>query len=129
MAEPIHQEVTIQAPAARIFEALLDAQQFSNFSGAKAEIDRDAGGHFSCFGGAILGRTIEFVPNQRIVQAWRVFNWPEGVYSIVKFEIKSDGEGTRLVLDQAGFPDAEREHLDGGWPVKYWTPLRDYLTK
>ncbi len=54
-----------------IYEALLDAKKFNAFPGAPAEIDRKAGGAFSMFGGQIVGRNIELVPNQRIVQAWR----------------------------------------------------------
>lgn len=127
MPGPIHQEVTIAASPARLYEAFLDATQFSAATGAPAEIDRAPGGAFSCFGGAITGRTVELVPNQRIVQAWRVVSWPEGAYSIVRFALSADGNGSRLVLDHAGFAEEEREHLDVGWPKQYWEPLRHYL--
>lgn len=60
----------------------------SGFSGGlPAEIEPQAGGAFKCFGGQITGRIIELVPNRRIVQAWHVATWPEGVYSVVKFEL------------------------------------------
>ena len=49
-----------------------------------AEINREAGGAFSLFKGHIIGRNVELIPNQRIVQAWRVVTWPEGAYSIRK---------------------------------------------
>jgi hypothetical protein len=51
------------------------------------------GGAFTLFGGHITGRHIELVPDQRIVQAWRVVDWIPVVYSIVKFELT---EGTTL---------------------------------
>jgi hypothetical protein len=38
------------------------------------------------FGGDISGRNVELVPGRRAVQAWRSNAWPEGVYSIVRFE-------------------------------------------
>jgi activator of HSP90 ATPase len=48
---------------------------------------------FKCFGGQITGRIIELVPNRRIIQVWHVAMWPEGVYSVVKFEVqKRDSE-------------------------------------
>src|SRR5258707_9487103 len=88
MSAPIHQEIVFLASPKRVYDALLDARQFSQFSGgAPAEIDRKAGGSFSYFGGMISGRNIELKPNQRIVQAWRAGNWPEGVYSVVRFEL------------------------------------------
>ena len=129
MAAPIHQEILFPVSPKRLYEALLDAGQFSQFSGgAAAEIDRVAGGSFSCFGGMVRGRNIELKSNQRIVQAWRAGNWPEGVYSVVRFELVGEGAGTRLTFDQSGFPDGQREHLDEGWPKMYWEPLRKYLS-
>ena len=86
MPKAIHKEVDFKASPQRVYEALLDGKQFSAFSGAPAEIDRNPGGAFSCFGGIITGLSVELVPNKRIVQAWRVKMWPEGLYSIVAFE-------------------------------------------
>jgi Activator of Hsp90 ATPase homolog 1-like protein len=57
-----------------------------------ANIDPAAGGAFSMFGRVIMGRNIELIPNQRIVQAWRPTRWDPGVYSIVKFELKTAGK-------------------------------------
>ena len=94
---------------------------------APADIDPSPGGAFSCFGGRITGRNIELVPNRRIVQAWRAGTWPEGVYSIVRFELETHGADTKLTFDQSGFPDGNREHLESGWPKMYWEPLRVYL--
>src|SRR5258705_1670045 len=102
----IHQEIVFNASQRRIYEALTDAKQFSKFTGgAPAEIEHKGGGAFSCFGGMITGRNIELVPNLRIVQAWRVGNWPPGVYAIVKFELQEMGHSTNLGLDQARLPD------------------------
>lgn len=130
MSEPIHQEVELPASPERVYQALTDAAQFSRFTGgAAAEIDAAPGGAFSCFGGMISGRNIELVPNRRIVQAWRAGNWGDGVYSIARFELQGQGGGTRLIFDHEGFPESQREHLDGGWHARYWAPLRDYLSE
>ncbi len=129
-ARAIHQEELFAAAPARLYEALLDEKQFAAFSGAKAEIDRSAGGTFSLFNGVIVGRNIELVASQRIVQAWRdTPAWPAGLYSIVRFELKPRGGGTLLVMDHTGFPldEGEAESLARGWPEHYWAPLRKYL--
>jgi hypothetical protein len=48
----------------------LDSKQFTAFSGGRAaEIQSEVGGVFSVFAGHIVGRNLELVPNQRIVQA------------------------------------------------------------
>jgi len=124
----LHQETTLKASPQRIYEALLDAKQFAAFSGAPAEIDPKAGGAFSMFGGLIAGRNVELVPNQRIVQAWRPTHWDPGVYSIVRFEMKSQDSETLVILDHTGFPEGEFDHLDWGWKNHYWEPLKKSLS-
>jgi len=124
---PIHQEVDFKASPQRVYKALLDSRQFSAFTGNPAQIHAEAGGAFSCFGGRVVGRNIEVIPNQRVVQAWRLTEWPEGVYSVARFELKAQGSGTRLIFDHVGFAAEDREHLDQGWHQMYWDPLRKYL--
>jgi activator of HSP90 ATPase len=128
MAKAIHQEEDFKAKPQQMYEALLDAKQFSAFSGGRsAEIRGEVGGAFSLFAGHIVGLNVELVPNQRIVQAWRVVNWPEGVYSIARFELEGQGSGTRVLFDHTGFPPNLAEHLASGWQENYWKPLRRYV--
>ena len=96
-------------------------------TGAPAEIEAKDGGRFSCFGGMIIGRNVELVPGQRVVQAWRAGNWEPGVYSMARFELKPEGQGTRLVFDHTGYPAGNGEHLAAGWEANYWGPLRKSL--
>jgi activator of HSP90 ATPase len=123
----LHQEMALKATPARIYEALLDAKQFETFSGATAKIDPKEGGSFSLFGGLIVGRNVELVSDQRIVQAWRPTHWNPGIYSIVKFELKPQDSETLLVLDHTGFPEGEFDHLDYGWKLHYYGPLKKFL--
>ncbi|SDN41461.1 Activator of Hsp90 ATPase homolog 1-like protein [Paenibacillus sp. yr247] len=128
MSAAIHQEVTFKASPDRIYNALLSSEQFSKATGgAPTDINAEEGGTFSCFGGMILGRNIELVPNKRIVQAWRVANWEEGVYSVVKFELKEQGSETLLVFDHSSFPEGTGEHLATGWHDNYWKPIEKLL--
>ena len=123
----IRQEVDFKASPERIYEALLDEKQFKALSGASAQIQREAGGAFKLIGGRVTGRNVELIPNQRIIQAWRVESWPSGVYSIVRFEMTEKGSGTRIAFDHTGFPLEEGEALKGNWFRFYWDPLRKYL--
>ena len=138
--EAVHQEVVFKASRKRVYEALTDTKQFNNVmllsaamqggmppGAAPTEISREVGGAFSIFGGHIVGRHVELVPNERIVQAWRVVDWDPGVYSIAKFELIEQGSATKLVLDHAGFPGAQGQHLADGWKANYWEPLEKYL--
>ena len=123
----LHQEIDIKASREKIYDALLDSKQFTAFSGAPAEIHREPGGTFSLFGGLIVGRNIELIPKERIVQAWRPANWEHGVYTLVRFELNELGPQTRIVLDHTGFPEQNFRHLNSGWYTHYWEPLRKYF--
>lgn len=138
-AEAIHQEVIIKAAASRIYSALTDASQFQkvelltdamkslDLKSHPAAISTEPGGAFSLFGNYIVGRQIELVPNQRIVQAWRVASWAPGVYSLVKFEFSEQDSETKITFDHVGFPAGTAEHLAEGWYAHYWDPLRKFL--
>jgi activator of HSP90 ATPase len=139
-AEAIHQEPVFKASRKRVYEALTDAKQFNEVtlfshemhsgagSGAKpTEISREVGGAFTLFGGHIVGRHVELVPNERIVQAWRVVDWALGWYSIAKFELVEQGSGTKIVFDHVGFPKGLAQHLLEGWNAHYWDSLQKYL--
>lgn len=128
MQAAIHQEIAIKASPKRVFDALTSADQFSALTGgAPASIDATEGGAFSCFGGMIVGRNLELVPEQRLVQAWRAGNWRAGAFSIARFELQADGTGTKLIFDHTGFPADQGDHLDAGWTKMYWEPLQTYL--
>jgi activator of HSP90 ATPase len=139
-AEAMHQEPTFKASRKRVYEALTDTRQFDKvieLSGAKkstalgtepTRISTEVGGSFVLFGGHIIGRHIDLVPNERIVQAWRVVDWEPGVYSIVRFELREAGAETRIMFDHTGFPKGLGAHLADGWKGHYWDPLDKFLT-
>lgn len=139
-AEAIHQEPVFKASRKRVYEVLTDAKQFDKviqMSGAvktgmvkgtkPAEISREVGGAFALFGGYIFGRQLELVPNERIVQAWRVGSWEPGIFSIARFELVEQGSGTRIVFDHMAFPKGDAEHLAAGWKMNYWEPMEKFL--
>lgn len=120
----IHQEVTIDASPAAVYGVLTSSDEFARMTGGrKADISRDIGGAVSLFGGDIEARNVELKPGKRVVQAWRSKAWPEGVHSIIRFELAPAGKGTKLVFDQAGHPDDAQAMLEGGWPKMYWEPM------
>lgn len=139
-AESIHQEPVFKADPKRVYEALTDEKQFDKITQLSAamqsrmalgnkrtQIGREQGSPFTLFGGHIIGRQIELVPNERIVQAWRVADWDPGIYSIAKFELTKQGSDTRIVFDHTGFPQGKGQHLADGWKGNYWEPLQKYL--
>jgi activator of HSP90 ATPase len=139
--EAIHQERVFKAGRQRVYEALTVEGQFDKIvqlsgvmkSDAMAKMQKptklspQAGGDFSLFGGYIVGRQIELVPNELVVQAWRASSWARGIYSIARFDLTDQGGSTKLVFDHTGFPKGQAEHLVSGWQEHYWDPLTRLL--
>jgi activator of HSP90 ATPase len=140
--DAIHQEPVFKASRKRVYEALTDAKQFQKVTllsaavqsgmakgNIPAEIVAEPGGPFKFFNGFIVGRNLELVPNERIVQAWRVAYWPAGDWSLVKFVLVEQGSDTKLVFDHTGFPKGDADHLLEGWNGNYWQPLAKFLNQ
>ncbi len=140
--DAIHQEPVFKASRKRVYEALTDARQFEKViqlsaavqsgmakGNIPAEIDARAGGAFKLFNGFIIGRNLELVPNERIVQGWRVAYWPAGAWSLAKFVLVEQGSDTKIVFDHTGFPKGDGEHLLEGWNGNYWQPLAKFLAE
>lgn len=123
----IHHEVTFDAPAARVYGALMNSAEHAEFTGWPAQIGSEEGEIFSIFGGRIIGRHLQLVPDRRIVQAWRGTHWPEGVFSIVRIELRADGDQTHLVLDHDAVPAEHAARVDRHWKTRYWEVLVHYL--
>jgi activator of HSP90 ATPase len=124
----VHQEVTFDATPKEVYEALMDSRQHAAYTGGAAKISRAVGGAFRCSDESITGRNVELVENERIVQAWRLSDWEDGVYSIVRFEIAKEKRGTKLVLDHTGIPESERSGIDSGWGEYYWEPMKRFFS-
>ena len=123
----IHQEVTFAASPSRVYRALMESAQHASFTNAPAEISGEAGGAFSAYGGRVGGRNVELVQDALIVQAWRAANWPKGVYSITRYELRADGDGTTMIFEQDGVPEDQVPHIDAGWQRMYWEPMARHL--
>ena len=140
--DAIHQEPVFKASRKRVYEALTDAKQFQKViqlsaaiqsgmakGNTPAEIAAEPGGAFRLFNGFIVGRNLELIPNERIVQAWRVAYWPAGDWSLVKFVLVEQGSETKVIFDHTGFPKGDADHLLEGWNGNYWQPLTKFLAQ
>jgi uncharacterized protein YndB with AHSA1/START domain len=120
--------VTLPAPPAAVFAALMDSAKHSQFTGEPALMEARPGGSFTCYGDYISGITLELEPGKRIVQAWRGRDWPKGFYSIVTFALAAKPGGkTALHFTQVGIPAKDYASKNKGWRTHYWEPLQRFL--
>jgi activator of HSP90 ATPase len=130
----IHQEAAIKASPAQIYEFLTNGEIFTAATEMPAQVSDREGDRFSLFGGRVEGRQIELVPGERVVQAWRFGSahpdtWEPGVYSIVRFTLQPESDGTRFVIDHDGIPPEWQDHIQTGYPTFYEGPLTRYFAE
>jgi activator of HSP90 ATPase len=128
----IHHRATINAEPQAVYDVLTDGEKFGVATGMPAALSDREGEPFSIFGGRVEGRQVELVAGLRIVQAWRFgaahpSPWDAGVYSVVRFTLSVQEDGTRFVIDHAGVPPEWHDHIAGGYPSFYQQPLERYF--
>jgi activator of HSP90 ATPase len=128
----IHQEAVINATPGQVYEYLTNGEIFATATERPAQMSDREGEPFSLFGGRVEGRQIELVPAERVVQAWRFGGahpeaWEPGVYSIVRFTLRPEGDATRFVIDHHGIPPESEDRIESGYPTFYSAPLAGYF--
>ena len=122
----IEQIVTFSAVPHDVYEALIDSEKHSQFTGAMATISREVGGEFSAYDGALSGTILALVPDAKIVQSWRGSDdgWVPGHYSTATFSLEAIDGGTRLTFVQTGVPEQSFEQISQGWQTYYWAKMQ-----
>jgi activator of HSP90 ATPase len=129
MSRTIRQVVIFAARPHDLYEALMDSKKHTSFTGDKAIISRQVGGSIEAGDGYISGTNLELIPDQKIVQAWRGSDFPEGVMSKATFSLKAVEGGTRLTFTHSGVPDELLDSIKDGWLEFYWQPLAAWLAQ
>ena len=125
----IEQTVTFDASPHDVYEALMDSEKHSQFTGAAASISREVGGSITAYDGYISGINIQLIPDTRIVQSWRGNDegWPPGHHSTATFTFEKAESGTRLTFVQSGVPEGTFDDIDQGWKDHYWAKMKPFL--
>jgi activator of HSP90 ATPase len=125
---PIHQEASFAVAPEQIFELLTDGARLSALIDRRGRGGAAEGAWFSLFGDLLEGRQVELVRAERVVQAWRLAEWEPGVYAIVRFTLTPEGTGTRVMVDQDGYPARFQDLLaDTCWHPLYFEPMAKHF--
>lgn len=115
------QEFRCDAPM--LFHILTDPQRIAAFTRAPPKTFEGArpGGKFEIFGGNVSGEYVELSEPTKIVQKWRLAQWPQGHYSTlnIAFEQNNVDAVTIMRVDWAGVPVGEEEATKRNWENYY----------
>jgi uncharacterized protein YndB with AHSA1/START domain len=128
MLESLNLSTFLPAGPQRVFQAWLDSQAHSNFTGSLAQIDPGIGGRFTAWDGYIQGTTLEVEPFHRILQSWRTTDFPPGSPdSRLEVLLEPADQGTELTLVHTGIPAGQGEGYRQGWEDYYFETMRVFF--
>ncbi|MEJ2193954.1 MAG: SRPBCC domain-containing protein [Ignavibacteriaceae bacterium] len=130
MIESIKISEVFPVSAKRLYDAWLNSEEHSEFTGSKAEIRPTVGSRFSAWDGYITGTNITLQPYGRIVQNWRATDFPKGAMeSKLEILFEKTNSGTRVTLIHTKLPSAKIKDYEKGWVEHYFKPMKKYFKK
>ncbi|XP_055386833.1 activator of 90 kDa heat shock protein ATPase homolog 1 [Condylostylus longicornis] len=117
-------KVDFQCRSNDIYNVLTRPEMVSAFTRSEVKLNPSKGGEFVLFGGNVHGHFKELIPNVKIVQTWRLKQWPDGHYSDVVIDIEEKEDHTELRLTQTGVPSSEVDMTTNNWKRYYWNSIK-----
>lgn len=112
-----------RAPASELYQTFTDPQRIAAFTRAAPKRFDGAkqGGKFELFGGNVSGEFVELVEPTKIVQTWRLDQWPAGHYSRLEmvFDQNDVDNVTVMRVTWSGVPVGQEEVTKRNWGEYY----------
>jgi len=112
-----------RAPASELYQTFTDPQRIAAFTRAAPKLFEGAkkGGKFELFGGNVSGEYLELVEPTKIVQSWRLDQWPKGHFSRleINFDQNDVDNVTVMRVSWSGVPVGQEEVTKRNWKEYY----------
>lgn len=112
-----------QTTAEQLYQTFTDPARIAAFTRAPPKLFEGAkeGGKFELFGGNVTGEYLELVPNKKVVQSWRLAQWPAGHFSTLQIEFDQNDVDhvTVMRVMWKGVPVGQEEVTKRNWLEYY----------
>lgn len=112
-----------RAPASELYQTFTDPARISAFTRAAPKLFEGAkvGGKFELFGGNVAGEYLELNEPTKIVQSWRLDQWPKGHYSRleINFDQNDVDNVTVMRVTWSGVPIGQEDVTKRNWGEYY----------
>lgn len=109
--------------AAELYQTFTDPQRIAAFTrSAPLKFDgAKVGGKFELFGGNVTGEYVELEEPTKIVQRWRLAQWPASHFSTlnIRFEQNNVDSVTVMRVDWQGVPVGQEDVTKRNWGEYY----------
>ena len=128
MTESLEVSAIFPVSKQNLYEAWLDSEQHSLFTGGEAKISPVKDEKYTAWDDYISGITLELEPFSRIMQTWRTTEFdnsdPDSMLEILFEEVST---GTKITLKHTEIPAGQSERYKNGWEEHYFEPMRIYF--
>ncbi|KAK0385240.1 hypothetical protein NLU13_7716 [Sarocladium strictum] len=112
-----------RCPAEELYQTFIDPQRLAAFTRSPPKVfeGAKAGGKFELFGGNVSGEYKELDAPKKLVQSWRLSQWPEGHYSTLNIEFDQNDVDhvTVMRVKWDGVPIGQEEVTKRNWTEYY----------
>ncbi|OAL34293.1 hypothetical protein AYO20_06346 [Fonsecaea nubica] len=109
--------------AEEMYQTFTDPQRLAAFTRAPPRLFEGAkvGGKFSIFDGNVTGEFVELQPPKKLIQKWRLAQWPEGHMSTqeIFFDQNDVDRVTNMRVTWTGVPVGQEEVVQRNWEGYY----------
>ncbi len=109
--------------AEEMYQTFVDPQRLAAFTRSPPKVFEGAekGGKFELFGGNVSGEYLELESPKKIVQSWRLSQWPAGHYSKLQIEFDQNDVDhvTVMRVTWEGVPVGQEEVTKRNWLEYY----------
>lgn len=108
--------------AEQLYITFTDPQRVAAFTRAPPQqFEPCEGGAFSLFGGNVTGMFVGLTPPKKIVQKWRLKQWPEHHFSTLNIEFDQNDVDAVTVMrvEWTGVPVGQEEVTKKNWETYY----------
>lgn len=112
-----------RAPASELYQTFTDPQRITAFTRAAPKLFEGAkvGGKFELFGGNVSGEYLELAEPTKIIQSWRLDQWPAGHFSRleINFDQNDVDNVTVMRVSWSGVPVGQEDVTKRNWGEYY----------
>ena len=106
----------VPAPVEAVWELWFDPVRMGLVTGGVASIDAAVGGHYSLFGGSVVGQYVFLRPAEVVAQTWRTEDFTDAMAdSRLEMRFTRGQRGTQVGVVHAHIPPSFREQFLYGW--------------
>ena len=116
--------------AKEIYIAWLSSKQHTEMTGFESFISLKVGGKFKAGDGYIIGRNLDLIKDNRIIQTWRSSEFAKSdLDSLLVVNLEDIPGGCKVTIEHSQIPKGQGAAYKQGWIDYYLLPMKAYFKK